>query len=202
MTGYQIIKNLKRNGNSVLGVGCYSAVLSSKSKEEAIKIGTNLDDPWLDFYSIAIQEDPTNPHFPEIKNFYQDVSNEYYICTMEQLHELDYHHEELVDFVKSYTEGFLSDDEFLQEAYKYPKNIPHPKQLMDAIKIVKAHTTHYKCEGGFTASYDPVEHDRCLDMHRGNFMFRDELLVITDPWCNYEMSDVEDLSDWAEDNLL
>lgn len=202
MTSYHIIKNLSRSGNTVLGVGCYSAVLSSKLGESAIKIGTNLDDPWLDFYYLAIQEDATNPHFPEIKSFYQDISHEYYICTMERLAEATYDHEELVDFVKSYTEGFLSDDEFLQKAQTYPKNIPYPKQLMEALKLIKSHTTHYKCEGGFTAFDDPVEHDRCLDMHIGNFMFRDEVLVITDPWCNYEMSDVEDLSEWAEDNLL
>ena len=202
MTSHRIIKNLKRSGNTVLGVGCYSAVLSSKSGEEAIKVGTNLDDPWLDFYSLAIQEDPTNPHFPEIKNFYQDENHEFYICTLEQLHEISPTHEDLITLVKKYTEGFLSDDEFLQEARKYSKHVPYPQQLMNAVKIIKTYTTHYKFEEGFDVTYDSVECDRCLDMHRGNFMFRDELLVITDPWCNYEMSDVEDLSGWAEDNLL
>jgi hypothetical protein len=38
-------------------------------------------------------------------------------------------------------------------------------------------------------------------MHRGNFMLRDSVLVVTDPWCNVDMEDVNDLSIWAEEQI-
>jgi hypothetical protein len=37
---------------------------------------------------------------------------------------------------------------------------------------------------------------RKLDMHSGNFLYRDGAIVVTDPWCEADMSDITDVSNW------
>ena len=46
-TARNIIKNRIKAGNTVLGVGCYSAAIESTSDDKIIKVGNTTDDPWL-----------------------------------------------------------------------------------------------------------------------------------------------------------
>lgn len=213
MTAHRIIKNLTRQGNAMLGVGCYSAALAARNGEDAIKIGTNMDDPWLDFKDIVVDTHATNPHVPYVKSFYQDTQSEYYVCVMERLHSVEYGSkaDTVLTIVEAYVGGWHSDEEFINLVATYPAQIPNPKQMLEVLHTIKAHTTHYKSGRPFgvsTNSYyendldDDYVEGRRLDMHRGNFMLRDEVLVIIDPWCNVSMDDVADLSHWVERNRI
>lgn len=206
MTGHRIIKNLTKRGNSVLGVGCYSAALSASNGIDAIKVGTNIDDPWLDFKSLVVEKFKDNKHLPLIKSFYYDINSEYYVCVMERLDQIKASTsvDKLIDCCKEYVEGYYTDKEFADILSDYPSFVPDPKQLIAVLKTIKKYTTcsKYGSLNNTKRYYDFSSDDldgRQLDMHRGNFMLRDGVLVIIDPWCNVSMDDVPDLSIWAED---
>lgn len=209
MTGHRIIRNLTRQGNAMLGVGCYSAALAARSNSEvAIKIGTNMDDPWLDYRGLVIDAYSNNPHVPHINSFYSDSANGFYVCTMERLAPTLYSDESLTEFIRDYVLGYHSEEEAIEFLGTYRTRVPNPQQLLEVVNAIKENTTHAKSGRPFgmcTTTYDesePNDDDDCegrrLDMHRGNFMLRGEVLVITDPWCNVNMTDVSDLSQWAE----
>jgi len=208
MTGHRIIRNLTRQGNAVLGVGCYSAALSARSNSDvAIKIGTNMDDPWLDYRGLIINAYSNNPHVPRIHSFYSDSANEFYVCTMERLDSVTCSDESLTDFIRDYVLGYHSEEEAIEFLGTYRTRVPNPQQLLEVVNAIKENTTHAKSSRPFevgsgtweNSEYDHEDNEgRRLDMHRGNFMLRGEVLVITDPWCNVNMDDVADLSQWAE----
>jgi hypothetical protein len=213
MTAHRIIKNLTRQGNSMLGVGCYSAALASRNGEDAIKIGTNVYDPWLDYKRLVIDRHSTNPHVPFVKSFYLDTQNEYYVCVMERLYPVEYGSkaDTVRAILEAYVGGWHSDEEFLLLIAPYSAQVPYPKQMLELLQTIKAYTTHFKSGrrvGESTTTYwssedqDEDVEGRKLDMHRGNFMLRDEEIVIIDPWCDVCMDDVADLSQWAERNNL
>ena len=211
MTGHRIIKNLTKRGNAVLGVGVYSAALSAKNGIDAIKIGTSMDDPWLDFKALVVEALPNNTHLPHIKSFYYDNSSEFFVCVMERLETIavDSPAAKLVDVCKEYVEGYHSDEEFITIAKEHIKVVPKPTELLSALQTIKQYTTHIKWGqpvGVDTSTYRSEDFEqnydgRMLDMHRGNFMLREGILVITDPWCNVSMDEVADLSIWAEEQI-
>ena len=208
MTGHRIIRNLTRQGNAMLGVGCYSAALAARSNSDvAIKIGTNMDDPWLDYRGLVIDAHAGNPHVPHINSFYSDSANGFYVCTMERLSSTLYSDESLTDYIRDYVLGYHSEEEAVEFLSTYRTRVPNPQQLLEVVNAIKENTTHAKSGRPFgvgSGTWDNSEYDyddyegRRLDMHRGNFMLRGEVLVITDPWCNVNMDDVSDLSQWAE----
>jgi hypothetical protein len=212
MTGHRIIKNLTKRGNSVLGVGVYSAALSASNGVDAIKIGTNIDDPWLDFKALVIDAMPSNNHLPRIKSFYFDAKSEFYVCVMERLEsiKIDNVASKLVDACKEFVEGYHSDEEFVGIAEEYSTLVPNTTELLTVLKTIKQYTTHIKYGqpvGISTSEYncEDFEQDyegRRLDMHRGNFMLDcNGVLVVTDPWCNVDMDEISDLSVWAETQI-
>jgi hypothetical protein len=204
MTGHRIIKNLTKRGNSILGVGCYSAALSASNGIDAIKVGTNINDPWLDFKSLVVEKFRYNKHLPLIKSFYYDINSEYYVCVMERLDQIkaSTNADSLIESCKEYVQGYYTDTEFEDILSDYTRFVPEPKELIAVLKTIKEHTTCSKFGALNNKHYNDDDLDgRQLDMHRGNFMLRDGVLVIIDPWCNVCMDDVEDLSLWAEDEV-
>ena len=86
MTAHRIIKSLVNRGNAVVGVGCYSAAMACQSNySQIIKVGTDMEDPWLDYYYEIIKPMQGNPFVPKVYSFYHDEANEYFICQMEKL---------------------------------------------------------------------------------------------------------------------
>lgn len=211
MTGHRIIKNLTKRGNSVLGVGVYSAALAANNGIDAIKVGTNLDDPWLDFKALVIEPSANNIHLPQLKSFYYDSNSEFFVCVMEKLESIPYCQKitKVIDACKEYIEGYLDTKEMYSILSNNTKLVPEPQQLIAVLDNIKKYTTHLENskpihvsdtefnDEDFEQDYD----GRKLDMHRDNFMLRDEVLVITDPWCNVYMDDVPDLSIWLEDEI-
>ena len=211
MTGHRIIKNLTKRGNSVLGVGVYSAALAATNGVDAIKIGTNIDDPWLDFKALVIDKLPSNNHLPIIKSFYYDNSSEFFVCVMERLDAVNVSSEvsNLVDYCKEYIECYHSSEDFIEYVSNFTKNIPNPLEMLAVLDKIKEHTTHIKYGkpmGVSTSIYDSDDYEpeyegRMLDMHRGNFMMRNDVLVVIDPWCNVSMDEIQDLSIWADEQI-
>lgn len=199
MTGHRIIKNLTKRGNTVLGIGAYSAALSASNGTDAIKVGTNIDDPWIDFKQLVVDELTTNTHLPNIKSFYSDSNSEFYVCVMERLQPvpLTSEYTEIMDACTNYVSGSVTKKDFISLVPKNSAIVPSRKELLAALNLIKEHTTHI-CGDDFN---DDSE-DRMLDMHHGNFMLRDEVLVITDPWCNVCMEDVADLTIWADEQHI
>lgn len=211
MTGHRIIKNLTKRGNSVLGVGVYSAALAASNGLDAIKIGTNIEDPWLDFKALVVESMPSNPHVPSIKTFYYDTNSEFYVCVMEKLDSVPAtsNASKLVDICKEFVEGHHSEEDLMNLCSSYSNEVPDAEKLLEVLRAIKEHTTHIKYGqpvGISTSEYQCEDFEQCydgrrLDMHRGNFMLRNSVLVVTDPWCNVDMDEVSDLSIWAEEQI-
>lgn len=197
MTAFNIIKSLTKRGNVVLGAGCYAAAIDSKDTTQVIKIGNSMTDPWLDYYHLIINTKQNNPHVPNTKYFMCDASHSFYICIMERLEETSRvtNKRAIVDLCKDYTTRMITREEFLDFATKYPVAIPVPEMLAEVLEKISKHTEvfRYGCD-------IPDDAHRRLDMHEGNFMFRGEVLVITDPWSEVDMDDIVDVSEWVERN--
>jgi hypothetical protein len=90
MTAHRIIKSLVNRGNAVVGVGCYSAAMACQSNySQIIKVGTDMEDPWLDYYYEIIKPMQGNPFVPKVYSFYHDEENNYFVCKMERLDPFD-----------------------------------------------------------------------------------------------------------------
>lgn len=206
MTAFNIIKSLTKRGNVVIGSGCYAAAIASSNPERVIKVGSSSNDPWLDYYYEIITKQQNNIAVPKVHSFYYDSANSYYVCIMERLAE----HPEVTtaqiisDLCRDYTSHMIVREEFVAEANKYPTEIPDIEAIVSLLDSIsdKTDSMGYMPRAN---TYDDCNEDfngRRLDMHRGNFMYRDKVLVVTDPWCETNMDDVQNVSDWLESKTL
>ena len=169
-----IKKRMKKHGNTLLGVGVYSAVIDQGSTQnKVIKIGNTLSDPWLAFYQDAI-EHANNPHFPTVYSFHYDRANEYYVAVVEKL--LPEHPE------GNATNSNLSCYTDVEELW----------YAVLAVKEIRDDT--WDDETG--------EYEYAIDMHAGNLMFRqDGTLVLNDPLSDTEIEYEDDLAQWVEEHM-
>ena len=201
-TAYNIMKNTARAGNAVIGIGCYSAVMEKRNNDsEVIKISNNAYDPWLHYYEKVIKPlaFEGNPCVPRIHSFYIDHQNDYYIATMERLESNTWsnHFEWVREYIVDECEW-----RFRQYMDEHPLVFPYPNamiRLCDEIRKWTDAITEGDCgDIRETWDWDEVHHAVKLDLHCANFMFREEQLVITDPYSNVDMDDVCSVEDWAE----
>jgi hypothetical protein len=184
---------MTKRGNSVLGSGCYAAALSSTvDGNKVIKVGNNVADPWLDYYTI-IKENANNPCVPRTYSLYLDEQHNYYVCVMERLSDIGDNSlaRKAVDLCKEFTESWHTDEQFLELAAEYNKQIPYPTHMLSLLKQIRELT---EC---FRSDYSEESSGRMLDMHHGNFLLRDDAIIVTDPWCESDMRDIDDVNDWA-----
>ena len=184
MTAYNIIKSLTKRGNSIIGSGCYAAALHSNvSYDQVIKIGNNMNDPWLAYYQV-IMANQNNPFVPKIYSLYVDEEHSYYVCIMERLESFVTTAEiSTIKLCRDYAVGGLSEKSFIKEISLYKKQVPDTQALVSLLSTISNLTTD---ESGYR-----------LDLHQGNFLFRDGVLVVTDPWCENDMSEIDDVNDWT-----
>jgi hypothetical protein len=195
MTAFNIIKSLTRRGNALLGAGCYASAISSKNPNQVIKIGNCMTDPWLDYYHGIVKPNQSNPHVPQVTYFMCDEEHSFYVCIMERLEEFNtniYNKNNLTELCKDYTSHMITREEFVQQAQKYVSAIPCPDMLANLLDKIHEDTDVYDHDEGQEGD------TRRLDMHSGNFMFRNDVLVVTDPWCEVDMTDNVDVSEWVE----
>ena len=204
MTAHRIIKSLVNRGNAVLGIGCYSAAMACQADDtRIIKVGTDMEDPWLTYYSEIIKPMQGNPFVPKVYSFYHDDDNNYFVCQMERLTDLDsFNYDTKVD-AKKVTKAIkqlilqsIDDSEFADICRVNPSIINTDEQISQLIAVI--HSLRERTE--------VLEHDdqgeypadaKRLDLHEGNIMFRGNTPIIIDPWCHNVMDDVADLTNWA-----
>jgi len=189
MTAFNIIKSLSKRGNAVIGSGCYAAAISANDNNKVIKIGNSINDPWLDYYRLIILPNQKNSCVPKVYSFYIDYENEYYVCIMERLE--DSTNTAAADLCKEYVCGWHTQKEFIQLAIKVKAIAAKVDELLFILNKIKEHTDIF--ENDYSTD---IGGTRKLDMHEGNFMFRNGLIVVTDPWCENDMADITDVSDW------
>ena len=196
MTAFNLIKSLTKRGNIVLGSGCYAAAINSSDPSQIIKIGNSMNDPWLDYYHGIIKTNQANPHAPKVKYFMCDEQHNYYICIMERLEEEGEHKTNIATLCRDYTSQMITREEFVQATIKFSNAIPCPDMLANLLDKIYEDTQVFDYED--CEEFEQDNSFRKLDMHRGNFMFRDGIVIVTDPWCEADMSDNVDVSDWVD----
>ena len=173
MTARNIIKTMVNRGNTLLGVGCYSAALSSRvDASKAIKIGTDMEDPWLDYYNFVIKLLPDNDFTPQVYGFHYDDA--------------------------SAIKAFLRFEIEIEDLWLTCNfNEYYFDQLKKVLLCIRGMTDVVTEEEIDEYGYDAKR----LDIHDGNIMWRHDLPIVIDPWCHNEMDDREDLSTWADEQL-
>ena len=216
-TAYRVLKNTAKAGNVIIGAGCYAAVLEHLSNcEKAIKIGNSSNDPWLEYYERVIQPLQGNPHVPRIETLYVDHQNDYYVANMERLQSTMYDDfdtdggdedfnynlkEELADDIDQYIKGEIKWKHFKRTWEDYPQivDLPAMRQLMDAIlDATDALTAEDQSE--IIDNDVDLELYNKLDLHSGNIMFRNNTVVITDPWCGVLVDDHPSMDNYIEES--
>jgi hypothetical protein len=194
MTAFNIIKSLTKRGNVVLGAGCYAAVLNTTT-DKVLKVGNSVCDPWLDYYNLVIRPLKGNPHVPATNHLHVDNDFNYYVCSMERLEPVtfDTARKEVTSLCEEYVKGWFSEEEFVKQfTEQYSSFSNNINELVVVLNTIKEYTQSFT-----KSSEDDIDYNaRTLDMHRGNFMLRDGILVITDPWCELDMSEIESVEDW------
>ena len=202
-----IKKRMKKHGNTLLGVGVYSAVIDQGSTQnKVIKIGNTLTDPWIDYYQNAIVNS-NNPHFPTVHSFHHDESNEYYVAVVEKLLPTHPGGEATMAGINPLQEIFRthigqdSDYEtFKDEVWVNADTFNGPfytdvEQLWDAVLAIKQIRDS-------TWDYETGEYEYAIDNHGGNLMYRqDGTLVLNDPLSDTEIQYEDDLAQWVEEYM-
>ena len=209
MTAHRIIKSLVNRGNAVLGIGCYSAAMACQADDtRIIKVGTDMEDPWLTYYSEIIKPMQGNPFVPKVYSFYHDDDNNYFVCQMERLADLNSLNYDTKVAARKVTKAIkqlilqeIDDSEFADICRANPSIINTDEQISQLIAVI--HNLRERTE---VLEYDEQEEypadAKRLDLHEGNIMFRGNTPIIIDPWCHNVMDDVVDLTNWAMDRNL
>jgi hypothetical protein len=201
-TARNLIKSRIKSGNTLIGVGCYSAALEGNSYNKVLKVGNTSVDPWLEYYEAVIKPNQGNSHIPKVYSLHVDSYHDYYVAVVEKLWEHDEREEdrldgldELEELVKATCEGKYSDAEFMRESARVDECLGdfHPSELYRVCSEIHSliQSSYSECDG---------EYDLNLDLHTKNFLYRaDGTLVINDPISHTDMEDVDDLSIWADE---
>ena len=221
-TARNIIKNRIRAGNTLLGVGCYSAAILPKKKNanKVIKVGNTVDDPWLDFYERSVLRYPDNPYFPKVYDFHIDYDNDYYVAVVERLnsvHDCPARNESLEELISQWCKHGIELHSLQSLSADHDVNTTRLHEAVNSIHEIFVHDSEpaYECDGecepakdsyneeeGYSEDYDCgcVESNFNIDLHSGNFMYREDgTIVINDPLCHSDMDDIDDISTWADE---
>lgn len=214
MTAYRVLKNTEKAGNSIIGVGCYSAVLKQGRPWECkvVKIANTVQDPWLDYYHEVVQSHKDNIHVPAIHKLYVDEESNYYVANMEELSSECWDLEDCDDEWDRYTFaedvsqviiGEITEKEFKSawREYKcvlFPKGFKHFFAVIDTLRDC----TDVATDEDIYENCQPPEETRKLDIHAGNIMFRNGAVVITDPWCNLTVDDHPSMETYVEESSM
>ena len=207
-TAYRVLKNTAKAGNAIIGAGVYSAVLQHGKPWECkvIKIGNSSADPWLDYAEFA-KKLGENCHTPHIDKLYVDHYSEYYVANMEELRSEPYDDEyidrhELAQSISDLIVGRTTKQEFAETWLEF-KSVLFPWGYTTFFEVVDMIIDNTDC---FTN--DDIEmveaglefQTRKLDLHGANIMFRNNTVVITDPWCNCAVDDHPSMESYIEES--
>lgn len=168
-TGFRVVRNAQKHMR-FLGNGCYAAVFALDD-ERVVKIGTNVEDPWLEY--VKSLED--NPHFPRVYRL--RIFNGYYIAEMERLEPTSF---ALHSIVRSLSDWIRFDT---------PLDFKPSNQLELAKRYIRSFSDKYRLDihsGNF--------------MYRPSTISKTDItrIVITDPLAQEEIHENKDLEEWYE----
>jgi hypothetical protein len=193
MTAHNIIKSLSRRGNTVVGVGCYAAALKFRSNTtKIIKIGSNITDPWLDYYRLIVKTNQSNVCIPKVSSLYIDYEHNFYLAIMEKLNQ-SCDNNEVKHLIEHYTSEKISKEQFVELASSYPNAIPNISDMLVILDQIVYHSLH--------PEHKDAENIIRIDLHSFNILSRDcGALVITDPWCHTDelIEDISSLDEWYD----
>lgn len=187
MSGYRLIERLTARGNVVIGAGCYSAALETKNSSLVIKVGTCLSDPWVDYYKRIISKNSKNRYLPKVVDMHINTKMDYYVCKMEKLDSRPSsitranQHYDLAILIEQYCMCLISENEYYSKVVKFSA-VSKPDELLYAIDKIKNTLP---------------EHAR-IDLHSGNIMYRNDEVVILDPWAETDMAEDQNVEEWLE----
>ena len=207
---YRVLKNTAKAGNAIIGAGVYSAVLQHGNfyESKVIKIGNTTYDPWLDYIEFC-KPLGENCHAPLIYDLHVDFENEYYVATMEKLttEPYDFGEEEVsrYDLANSISElilGSISQTDFQEKWEEYEYDLfPWGFDCFFHLTDMLIHQTDcFTSEDEENVPYEDTASFRKIDLHAGNIMFRNNTVVITDPWCNCEVEDHPSMENYIEES--
>lgn len=209
-TARNIIKNRVKAGNTVIGVGCYSAALTATQEDKVIKVGNTTDDPWLDFYEQVIKVNPNNIHLPTVHSIHIDHDNDYYVAVVEKLYEhQDREFGDIVgnDLLEDKITECITDNSIGQ--FEFFIALDDCRTSFGEFDEYQLYSACNQIQDLIRRSYRQSEFDEegyeslSLDLHTNNILYRkDGTLVINDPICDTDMEDVDDLSNWADEHEL
>jgi hypothetical protein len=211
-TAYKVLKNTAKAGNSIIGAGVYSAVLQHGAPYlgKVIKISNSIQDPWLDYYYDIISCNKGNPHVPKVDKVYTDFYNEYYVVNMEELspYAWDFEDDEdgfdragLAESISELIKDEVTEAEFADTWVEFEQDV-FPEGFKQFFQITRQlrDQTDIKCDDDHSWNDHPDEETRKLDLHAANIMFRNNAVVITDPWCNLAVDDHPSMETYVEES--
>lgn len=156
---YTFTNYLKKKGFKELGQGSFGATYTHKNYPWVFKLFYN-DPSYFKFFEF-VRANQGNPYLPKIKGKYIKIANGVYMVRIEKLEPYKWHNEKQKEIAKA-----------IEDIYK-PAQI---KKRAARIKQVSPllYTTLEKIS-------KIVGKGDQLDLHSGNFMFRGDTVVITDP---------------------
>lgn len=164
---YGDVKNLFAKKFKYLGAGAYGTVYAphDTSKNYVFKVGnTDRNGAYLSYVKVAMANQ-ANPYFPRIQSikYYRSSYGNTFVVKMERLAQFD----ETKD--QSAVQSFLHGNS-LKQTLKFMKGIG-----------VTVETPAYAFLKQVDDALSPLFAMHCNDCHKGNFMFRGDQIVITDP---------------------
>ena len=156
---------LRRAGYKQLGSGTFAYVYAKQDAPNCLKLFVAKDTAYIEFINLAMSN--PNPHFPKFKGKLMKITNHYYAIQMERLSPIDY--------VEMRTMMYAIDN-YTSDIYYSGKASDASLANMEEVEKKQPGITK-ACEAIATT----ITRGRSLDMHRGNFMMRGNVLVITDP---------------------
>ena len=162
---------LKKYGWNILGIGTEGAVAEHPNKNYVLKF-FSANSQYCRYITDVVMKLPNNIHVPKISHQMKHLNGTTYnyIC-MEKLNELPL--VRIDDFADEFKVLYKIGVSFGQ----YSFYLPDYSTTDDAVNETPDKDWFELCEMLFTKKGDAY-----LDLHEGNFMLRDDTLVITDPY--------------------
>lgn len=187
----KITNHFRNSGLHMMGSGAYGEVWSNDSKNTVYKIGTydhKDKDGWFYFASWVVNNNIRNPYFPRIKHLSGRPT--FYVAEIEKLSDqapkTDKYNEIRCNFSDSFRTfqncGTSYRDRWLRSIYDYGEldkfEFLTDDRFWEAMDLVKT----------AFLEYEKLDIRLHWDVHAGNCMYRENQLVITDPWTMAEYS--------------
>lgn len=171
------IKVLESNRFKLLGKGVFAAVYSREDLPYVIKIPFDYDEAWYKFAEFCIQN-KKNKHLPKIKFLEKWSHNNLFVSAIEKLQPITISSTILDDFMA----GLINESFDLNQTIKNIHKWYYRRNLLNNLKKFESFIKIYKNQLiEITNTIKKLHKIDELDLHAGNFMMRNNTIVITDP---------------------